>query len=110
MTLNKTWKECLRMWKWIAEVWKPEMEVVSLKKQWLREHGYGTINLRNDCFFCEYMINNRDIMSIRCEPDCPGGLVNSRFSCVRLSYDYAEKPKAFYRKLVALNKKRLEKP
>lgn len=114
MTLNKTWIECLRMWKWIAEVWKKGNLVGDLKRQWLREHDYKKISL--SCFFCEYDINPpRDLESAAigltnggCS-HCPGCFVDPGFTCDHADYAWDYKPKAFYAKLVQLNKKRLEK-
>ena len=103
MTLNKTWEECLRMWKWIAKVHKDgNGDVERLKRKWLKEHGYKPSGIHEQCFFCNAARNN-------C-PKCPGKQVSKSFDCTkRPTYKYDEKPKAFYRKLVELNKKRLAK-
>ena len=54
MTLNQTWKNCIRMWEWIVEQTEKghEYSVDDLKGQWLQDHGFNYIN--SNCFFCKY--------------------------------------------------------
>src|SRR3972149_11881078 len=109
MTLEKTWKECLKMWKWIAKKYDERLDknvffdvtiVLELKESWLNFFGYNG-SLDNDCFFCDYANQpNRG-----CEY-CPGRKIDKYFSCQNSDYDFKEKPVAFYKKLVSLNQKR----
>ena len=101
MTLDQTWTNCLRMWKWIDKVWKPGMSVVVLKKEWL-EKWMPAANINSDCFFCEYDVQN-GLESCNC---CPGRLVNLRFTCDRKTYNYFKHPKKFYQKLLQLDARR----
>jgi hypothetical protein len=110
MTLNKTWEECLRMWKWVSKKWKKGDNVLVLKIDWLHDNGYGFNELDHDCFFCEYdefysrKYNNKGECRL-----CPARKIDNNFGCALSRYSYKNKPKAFYRKLVELNKKRLAK-
>ena len=99
MTLNETWKNCLAMWKWIAEQIQdnPDLDVKDLKMEWLDNNGFGT-TIVEDCFFCDYAPGN-------CL-HCPGKLIDPSFHCEAEEYHYLESPVAFYEKIVALNKKR----
>lgn len=123
LTLSETWKQCLRMWKWIDENYpkKPGFDkldlIIDLKNEWLDKNGIED-ELNSDCFFCEYAerrwneeveqyLNiswNREICYY-----CPGKLVDKEFSCTSVSYNYTEKPHKFYQKLLSLNKKRKDK-
>ena len=108
MTLNQTWKNCLRMWKWIDKVWEFDGAPVEvLKAVWMDDHGFEA-TIEEDCFFCEYDVQQgceieEDID--RCTY-CPGVLVNALFHCTRKSYNYAEQPRKFYKKLLELDAKR----
>ena len=108
MTLNKTWKECLRTWKWIAEVVKRGSTncgkncVCVQKEKWLKENGYDSNEIENNCFFCHYSDDSS------CG-ECPGRLVDTSFACLFGKTEHHAHPKAFYRKLVELNKIRLAK-
>ena len=103
LTLNKTWTECLRMWKWIAKEKKAGnlSRVVILKSKWLNEHGYNADEIQDTCFFCDYVRRKTCC-------DCPGKKVNPGFDCEDENCEYDSEPIAFYNKLVALNKKRLK--
>ena len=112
MTLEKTWKECLRMWKWIAGVKSGEFDyseveglsALLLKTIWLTANGYGPVDIFNDCFFCDYANNNGTIRVEHCE-GCPGG---HEFDCLK-DPNYGMDPVGFYNKLVKINKERLSK-
>lgn len=108
LTLNRTWKLCLAMWKWITETWKPGMNVYYLKGQWLQAHDYEIKNIISDCFFCNYDVNHRKDEEFECS-SCPGKLVSKRFNCCRLSYCHNIKPLKFYKKLLQLDAKRKSK-
>jgi hypothetical protein len=104
MTLNQTWKNCLRMWKWISEEWDciSSADVCQLKRQWMVEYMPG-VPLISNCFFCDYDANHNTSM---CD-HCPGKLVSRSFDCTnRLSYNYVRQPKKFYKKLLQLDAKR----
>ena len=96
--LDRCWKNCLRMWKWIAENWKSGIDVDIMKEQWLRSHKFS--NLYNNCFFCNYASD--------CDR-CPATIINKRFHCMNTTYHFWRKPKAFYAKLSELDAKRTGK-
>ena len=98
-TLNQTWTLCLRMWRWIAamKAGGSRKWISTLKTQWLRENKVR-IEGDHDCFFCEY--NN---MRNHCR-NCPGKLVDFDFSCQDKAYQYSQKPIAFYKELLRLNR------
>lgn len=104
MDLNETWKNCMSMWRWISENWKPGMSVSIMKHQWLSKHGYTSDGgLDQNCFFCEYDVQ----LEHDCE-NCPGTLVDDEFYCGTLEYCFRDKPHKFYLKLRRLNYKRLK--
>jgi hypothetical protein len=111
--LDKTWKNCLGMWKWIikqidtvyknrsvrhGELWEL---VDELKSKYLRFY-FPKRKLACNCFFCQYSIDNQD----KGCGYCPGRLVNPKFNCSNTSYHYQDSPHAFYRKLLQLNAQR----
>lgn len=108
--LESCWKDCLDMWKSIADTAriKPELNIAREKALWLyRNHKRAYHN----CFFCQYAINvgspreSIDVKGYGCR-NCPGVLVDASFDCGDDYYDYEEQPILFYEKLVELNKKR----
>jgi len=103
--LDTCWKNCLRMWKWIAENYTDGDEVCELKDQWLRDNGFRKVAL--NCFFCHYDRDER-IAGERICKHCPGVLVDSKFHCNDIAYDYTYSPNEFYAKLLQLNAKRLK--
>ncbi len=114
MTLNQIWRECLRMWKWIVSVWGTSkyehLCVEELKDIWLERNNYLRINYPNEkCFFCDWQKRhsnfNKNFDEKHCD-NCPGELVNIQFYCCNKSYHYSDHPKAFYNKLLKLDKKR----
>lgn len=116
MTIDQTWKNCLRMWKWINTEWKPGMKSKELKEQWFEKFWRDKKQIELHCFFCEYHIKHDSLGSIR-EADrplsqgcqhCPGVLVNKCFHCERKSYNWWG-PKTFYKKLLQLDAKRRAK-
>jgi hypothetical protein len=99
MNLAETWRNCLRMWKWISQREANGLEDIDrLKSQWMKDHHFKGIV--NDCFFCNYAAprNPDDYCS-----SCPGWFVNKRFQCTRNLYCWFDKPKKFYEKLLQLN-------
>ena len=101
--LDRCWKNCLRMWKWVAANRKPG-HVLSMKEEWLRVHRFKK-KVRAYCFFCEYAgvtTLESGATFTNCD-NCPGALVENRFSCMNTSYHFYDKPKAFYAKLLKLD-------
>ena len=96
-----------RMWKWVSENWKPDQDVTCLKQQWLKQNGFKK-HYRHSCFFCEYAYHfceDDDFVAL-CE-HCPARLVtNQNWHCDSRPHSWNETPKAFYRELVRLDKKR----
>jgi hypothetical protein len=113
LSLEKTWIECLKMWKWIVEQIKkdPNIGVITLKSEWLVKNKYK--GLEGNCFFCDYdqstIDSNGGIYNIKICKYCPGRLVNRKFNCEYTSYDWYDKPIAFYKKLLELNRIRKSK-
>jgi len=107
MTLNQTWKECLRMWKWIAGQRNKgsTLDVEGLKEQWLVDHGYDPGVIYFQCFFCGYA-GIRQHGDFCCVNRCPGRLVSERFDCVADAYHYKYESIKFYQKLLELDAKR----
>ena len=98
MNLEKTWKECLKMWKWIAKEYEMKMSIAILKIKYLDDHKMEEIAA--SCFFCDY---------VESCGGCPGRLVDAEFDCKNLEYSYLYKPKEFYQELLRLNGIRLER-
>lgn len=92
-TLNQTWTLCLRMWRSIAKT-KNGMDVIDLKQQWVEDNEIENLNGSN-CFFCDYANS--------CS-QCPGRLVDPDFRCENPEYNYEDKPVAFYKELLRLNR------
>ena len=100
-TLNQTWVLCLGMWQWIAKVWTPDgTKIYKLKTQWVINNGFRDFEIYGNCFFCD--------LAVSCE-ECPGRLVDPDFSCHTPDYSYEEKPVAFYKELLRLNRIRKAK-
>lgn len=110
INLDETWKLCLSMWEWIVEKRKEDgtLSVILLKEKWLQKHSFKKGSVTNDCFFCEYVVKRRTCVEVFC-PDCPGAKVEPTFSCLDDNCYYDDKPIAFYKKLLVLNKIRLAK-
>ncbi len=110
--LDRCWKNCITMWKWIAENWKPGMDVYAMKNQWLKNHHFSRRSLVNNgaCFFCEYYVSHggghfRYRGEWICK-NCPGAYISKSFNCSSRKYHYKTNPKGFCRELVQLDKKR----
>ncbi len=109
--LRKTWEYCLAMWKYIAKEWqKDRWNIYQLKREWLEEHGFGSYDINNDCFFCHYQNTHsrRKKFSKKniCQR-CPGVEVAPRFNCENSGWD--TDPVKFYRilKRMYVKKKKL---
>ncbi len=105
--LDRCWKNCDRMWKWVAENWKTGMSIGELKRQWMKDHRYGH-RIRYNCFFCQWAEERgeRSFSTGTGCPGCPGIQVDAGFKCGDIRYDYCYKPKAFYRKISEMGAKR----
>ena len=103
LTLDETWKQCLKMWRWIVRQLRerPYANIGSLKREWLDSHGFGDVALDSDCFFCEWADGDCG--------KCPGVKVRKDFECMDTDYDFANEPAAFLREITRLNKIRLAK-
>ncbi len=101
--LDRCWKDCLRMWKWISENKKRGMSVVSMKIEWLRVHRFKK-PIRAYCFFCEYagVVKLTSGMKIPNCDNCPGRLVGNRFDCQNVTYNYYNHPKALDHNVLAM--------
>ena len=102
--LDICWKNCLRMWKWIAENWRSFDYVPVMKREWLDTNGFGKLD--EDCFFCDYAekFANDDDDDLCAK--CPPRLIEPKFDCHDIGHRWHADPKAFYAKLVQLDKKR----
>ncbi|KKN77624.1 hypothetical protein LCGC14_0358990 [marine sediment metagenome] len=105
MNLNDTWKNCLKMWKWIAEQ-SSTRGAIGLKHEWMKANNCDS--LINDCHFCQYHNEQGGENSEQgfCL-SCPGVLVDPTFDCMSGIYGYGT-PIKFNEKIIALNKQRLE--
>ena len=108
LSLNKTWRLCLSMWRWIARQIRAgsTSSVECLKAEWLEKYRPEEY-ITYECFFCEYDVHHRQKRDEACGK-CPGKLVDEEFACGKAAYHYATQPIAFYNKLVSLNRKRLK--
>lgn len=110
MTLEKTWKECLRMWKWIVEEGiyiLDDNRISELKEVWLSINEYGI--LYNNCFFCDYAETHDGDSNCGSCINCPVQEVDKDFCCQDDGTHWSNNPIEFYEKLVKLNKKRPSK-
>ncbi|MDD5381896.1 MAG: hypothetical protein PHG53_09720 [Phycisphaerae bacterium] len=99
LTLDKTWYECLRMWRDIVHSGY-------FKEEWLEKSGYED-ELYNNCFFCEWAKQHRG-GGLTCDA-CPAKEIDAEFECGKEEYDYLFHPDLFLAKLEELNKIRLSK-
>ncbi len=108
--LDRSWTNCLRMWKWISENLPDGFSeatndmkyfvIENLKSQWLQENGFFKW-LPNDCFFCAYDEKHGNGCA-----SCPAGLVKKGFRCYDAPYHYAMKPIDFYQYINELDLER----
>ncbi len=101
LSLEKTWTECLRMWKWIAGQAKKGRTngTRALKAEWCEKHNYKLYEIQHNCFFCQY-----DTTRKRACQSCPARQIERGFHCSDEEYCWRDNPLAFYAKLVELNK------
>ncbi len=112
--LDRCWKNCLRMWKWISENWESNdiRATRNLKEDWLKSHRFNTEAIVCNCFFCQFNTDRSQttLEDVSCR-SCPGKLVRPRMAhtwCEHTKTDWRFYPKAFYAKLLALNRQRLK--
>lgn len=110
--LDKCWKDCLRMWKWVHEnlpkgftklTFDEKLAILNgLKAQWVTKHRF-TRQIIENCFFCDYARTRHG-----CVRSCPGGMVELGFHCNPSDekYSWVHNPKGFYRRLVKFDAKR----
>ena len=110
LTLDKTWDECLKMWRWIVRQSCPRDDIGELKRRYIEKKELPDIFC--GCFFCEYNVTRRKKASKRLSGGCcfcPARKIDKDFLCDNNNYNYAAKPAAFLRKITELNKIRLKK-
>jgi hypothetical protein len=95
-TNEEVWKECLRMWRWIAieKIFGSKNEIYLLKQNWLKVNNYNPH--KHDCFFCHIT------KEMGCEY-CPAKLIDGEFSCYMPAYIHTDRPIRFYLKIRKLN-------
>ena len=104
LSLNQTWQKCIAMWKeMIEKYWKRGMYGEELKRIYFRNHPKTKVP-ESKCYFCDFTQHHTE----NCN-SCPGKIVDTRFNCLNVSYHYDDSPKAFYRKILQLDKKRNKK-
>ena len=114
LTIDQTWEQCLKMWKWISRRCKGRdtlwclRNVGILKIEWLAERGIVEDEIFGDCFFCEYRAHSHG-KKINGDCFCPARKIDEDFMCMDTPYGYAEAPRLFYAELKRLNKIRLER-
>lgn len=111
-TLNETWEHCIKMWQdLVKDLDTNNMQdgceniddyVSEFKGQWLEDHDLDD-DINSNCFFCGYS----DDWEGRYYCDqCPGRLVDPKFSCMNGRYSFKIMPRKFLAKLLELNEKR----
>jgi len=110
LSLDETWDECLKMWKWISENYRffasPFFNTEKAKDYYLTNIRKAIKKPNADCFFCDYVDQEyREGGLSKCS-SCPGRLVDDKFHCVDELYSYTNHPVKFYKKLVSLNARR----
>lgn len=103
LTLNKSWRLCLKHWRAIIKEWrKTHTDIATLKDEWLKKNDYED-KINNDCFFCHY--DAQFGFGNDCS-NCPARKIDKFFNCGHNSYHWSRNPEEFYKKLRALNRKR----
>ena len=108
LTLDKTWRYCLAMWRWIVTQHKnTHEEVWELKGVWLQRHRRSDMPLLEHCYFCAWAELHRQVSykpGCRCQW-CPGAEVEESFHCQTTAYHYSYRPAKFLAKLEELYSK-----
>ena len=111
LSLDKTWEECLLMWKWLSKkvIDDPYLNIDDLKKTYTDVKEY---NILQDCFFCEYadrhLKETHELYPFPHCTNCPGKKVYKDFNCLYYP-KYSTNPVEFYKMLVKLNRIRQAK-
>ncbi len=110
--LDRSWTNCLKMWKCITnslpEGFSEASEEIKdfiidhLKRDWLKDNKFSR-NISLDCFFCDYDNKHKG----DCE-NCPAVLAHPErsFRCTDDEYNYAHEPINFYAELMNRNARR----
>ncbi len=110
--LDRSWINCLRMWKWVSEnlpdgflestEGMKDFVIDILKQNWLKKNKF-TKEIAQDCFFCDYDNKYKG----DCE-NCPAVLAHPErpFHCTDDKYNYAYEPINFYEELMNRNARR----
>lgn len=106
--LDRTWIDCISLWKWVSKWWLlTGIDVVTLKRWWFWRHPFKRrAGGFQRCFFCHYA---RVPYTSGCIERCPGKLVDPKFTCIADEYHYRWHPDKFCAELVRLNELRLRK-
>ncbi|KKM64852.1 hypothetical protein LCGC14_1497140, partial [marine sediment metagenome] len=116
--LERSWRDCQRLWKWVSKKWlEKHRDVHNLKTIWFLRHPFKIRSGgEHKCFFCAYAtkkweenIGNRPPRTekwTRCDY-CPGRLVDSKFHCINAQYHYFNHPDLFCKEIERLNILRL---
>ena len=120
LTVDQTWEQCLKMWKWISRQCKGkdtnwcETHIDYLKEEWLEKNGIKYNEISQDCFLCDRTTPKGDDW-YECRK-CPAKKIDRAFNCCEPDgFDdedgafFALYPRLFYAKLKELNKIRLAK-
>lgn len=105
--LDRTWESQLSMSRWFAE----QGDAGGSKWKWLKKNHFRKPR-KNDCFFCQYSIDHGGTVGDKCKTtcrNCPGRLADPRLEmywCQSRRRSWSTNPKAFYRRMVGLDKKR----
>lgn len=115
-TQDNVWKECLAMWKWIADDphWLlglcHKVGITKTKRIWFG-FQHPKMELTHDCFFCEAVNRKGGWAHPRQMGDgscvgCPGRLVDPEFNCEAEGKEWYKNPVEFYKELKRLDRKR----
>lgn len=111
LTLEQTWKNCLKMWEWIVEEYEQQAcpdfdDIEALKQRWCKENNWAK-KLFCNCFFCQFAERDRpEYLNCR---KCPARRIDPEFNCQAEEYEFELFPVAFLAKLKELDKKRRQK-
>ena len=111
LSLDKTWEECLLMWKWLSKkvIDDPYLNIDDLKDTYT---DIKECDLINNCFFCDYADTHHKETDGLCPfiscTNCPGKKVYKDFNCLYYP-KYSTNPVEFYKMLIKLNKIRKAK-
>ena len=112
--LDRTWENCLRMWKWItnnlpkgfSEATEEIKDFIidHLKWDWLKNNNFNR-KIIQACFLCEYDKKHKG----NCD-SCPAVLAypEQEFHCTDDKHNYAYEPILFYKELMDRNARRKE--